>query len=72
MDGLVKREKDFFGGYVVVANISGINKPILRVGGSASGDEVELELSEPRTFIADGTCLDLEYIEDTSLIRLKN
>ncbi len=51
--------------YAVVAKITSIEKPRLRVSGNVYDvEDVELELSEPLTFIASGECLDLEYFED--------
>lgn len=64
VDQITAVKKDIFGEYVVVAKITSIEKPIVRVNGSVSGEDVELELSEPQTFLATGSCLDLEYVED--------
>lgn len=66
IDQIASVKKDIFGEYVVVAKIASVEKPIARVDGSASGDDgdVELELAEPQTFLATGSCLDLHYVED--------
>ncbi len=65
---IVSREATFFDGYVVVARITSIEKPLLSINGYGyGGDEVELEYSPSDTFLATGICLDLVYIEDASL-----
>lgn len=68
VDEIVSREHDFSDGYVVVAKITSIKKPILGVDGSVIGtDEVELEYSPPNTFLASGECLDLAYVKEIAL-----
>ena len=66
VDQIAAVKKDIFGEYVVVAKITSIEKPVARVDGTASGDngDVELELSEPQTFMATGSCLDLQYVSE--------
>ena len=65
---MASRKHDYFdeGEYVVVAKITSINKPIVKIDGSATGDEntVELDLSQTNTFLATGICLDLAYIDN--------
>ncbi len=73
IDEIVSREHSYWGEYVVVANITGISKPVVRIGGyPLNEDEVELKLEQPSTFLAEGTCLDLEYIDDNSSQNLFN
>lgn len=62
---ILTNKESLWGEYVVVANISDVEKPIARIVGSAYGEEVELELAESMTFVANGSCLDLVYIEDS-------
>lgn len=51
--------------YIVVAKISNISKPILKLGGSPIDEsDAEIEVYTPDVFIASGTCLDFEYIEN--------
>jgi len=67
IDEIVKREHSLFGEYVVVANITSVKRPIVRIDGITTGsDEVELELGQATALFAEGVCLDLEYIEDST------
>ena len=64
IDQLTSPKDDLFGEYVVVAKITSVRKPIVKIDASASDEDAELELSQTQTFLTTGTCLDLEYVED--------
>ncbi|MSU74590.1 hypothetical protein EXS57_02310 [Candidatus Kaiserbacteria bacterium] len=70
IDQLVAQKKDYFGDgeYIVVAKITNVEKPVVKIDGWASGEDVELELSQPDTFLAEGMCLDLGYVEGNSIL----
>lgn len=71
VDEIVNREKSFFAEYVVVAEIDNIEKPIAQVRGIATGEyDIELELAQSDIYLATGTCVDLAYIEDSTLDNL--
>lgn len=57
-----------WGEYLVVAKISSISKPTIKIDASAIDDEdVEIELSQPNTFMATGECLDITYLESDDI-----
>ncbi len=65
------KTRDLWGEYIVVAKISDIVKPLTKIRASAvSEEEAELELSGPENFMATGTCLDFEYVEDGNTDKL--
>lgn len=48
--------------YAFVAFISNVTKPVLRIDDSVAGDTVEWSYKPPKTFIAEGDCIDLIYM----------
>ena len=63
LSALWRFKQDTAAYYAVVAKISNVSKPDLRIAGlSASSGEVELQYKPSQTFIAVGECIDLTYI----------
>jgi len=61
-------EQDTTAYYAVVAKISNVSRPDLRIAAHLplSSGEVELHYEPSLTFIAVGDCIDLVYIGETS------
>lgn len=67
------RKRDLWGEYIVVAKISDVSKPIVKIEASPIDEEdAEIEVSRPETFMASGACLDFEYMKDGSADELFN
>ncbi len=62
VDEITSREKGMFNEYVVVAKITNVYKPTVRINSYSTGQSGDVEFSEANTFMATGTCLDLNYI----------